>query len=62
MNQIYIRLVEHCEVHHSLGIHKSIGKRELDDMPDMLIDDLEIFTVLETWSTLIYKIAGGCRL
>jgi len=45
-----------------LVIHRSIGKKEVDDMPDMLVDDLEMFATLETWPTLIYKIAGGCRL
>ena len=57
-----IRLVEHYEVQQSLAIHRSIGKKKVDNMPNMLVDNLEIFTALETWSTLIYKIAGGCRL
>jgi len=59
---MYIRLVEHYKVQQSLAIYRSIGKKEVDDMPDMLVDDLEMFIALETWPTLIYKIADGCRL
>jgi len=59
---MYIRLVEYYEVQQSLAIHRSIRKKEVDDMPDMLVDNLEMFTALETWPTLIYKIASGCKL
>ena len=39
-----------------LAIHKDIEKREVSNI---LISNLEIFTVLENRSVLIYKVVGS---
>jgi len=44
-----------------LEIYKSIEKRKIDDILNILIDNLEIFIVLGTCPTLIYKVADNCR-
>ena len=44
-----------------MEIHKNTEKREVGDILDILVDDLEIFIVLGTCPTLIYKVAGNCR-
>ena len=44
-----------------MEIHENTEKREVGDILDILVDDLEIFIVLGTCPTLIYKVAGNCR-
>ena len=44
-----------------MKIHKNTEKREVDNILDMLVNDLEIFIVLKTCPTLIYKVADNCK-
>jgi len=37
-------------------VHRSIGKREVNDMPDIIVDNLEISTVLEIGLVLMYSV------
>jgi len=37
-------------------VHKSIGKREVNDMPNIIVDNLEISIVLEIGLVLIYSV------
>ena len=37
-------------------VHKNIGKREVDNMPNIIIDNLEISIVFEIGLVLIYSV------
>ena len=44
-----------------MEIYKSIEKRKIDNILNILVDNLEIFIVLGTCPTLIYKVVDNCR-
>ena len=44
-----------------MEIYKSVEKRKIDDILNILVDNLKIFIVLETCPTLIYKVADNCK-